>query len=112
MQVALSADKFDEDVRAYLVHPEMDCRGRLDGYRSRWNKIKVEVGNIIPNLNPSTHPDRWAEPVYIRLDRDDNLLTKTAAGHVLFKFDPDHNGKKKAALWVEHNPTPVHDDEW
>lgn len=112
MQVALSAEYFDRSVRAYLVHPQKDCRGRMDGYRTRWNKIKEEVGKIIPDLDPATFPDRWTEPVYNRLDRDNRRLVETAAGHVLFKFDPNHDGKKKATLWVEHNPTPVHDDEW
>jgi hypothetical protein len=106
------ADYDDDNIKAYLVHPNKNCYGKEDGYRSQWDKIKKEVGNIIPSLNPETFPDRWVEPIYVRLDPDDPKLDLTAAGHVLFKYDPNHNGKKKAVLWVEANPIPIHDDEW
>lgn len=112
-QVKLTAaDLDDSSIKAYLVHPEKDCKGKIDGYKTLWDDIKKEVGNIIPSLNPDTHKDRWEEPTYTRLDRDSRDLYETPAGHVLFKYDPNHKGKKKAMLWVENRAKPLYDDEW
>lgn len=117
-QAKLDPTKLDDDnIRAYLVHPDRRCgpSSYLDGYRRQWDAIKTTVGEIIPALKPSAKddptPDRWKEIIYQRQEDDDILFT-TAAGHVLFKFDPDHEGKKKAALWVEGQKEPYHDDSW
>ena len=117
IQAKLDAGKIEDDtIRAYLVHPEGSCaeddEEAIDGYRSQWDQIKEKVGDIIPSLNPDTHGNRWEEIIYVRKDREDEDLFTTAAGRVLFKFDPKHEGRKKAVLWVEDREEPYHDDEW
>ena len=104
----------DDFIKAYIVRPDRSCgrASRVDGYRKQWDQIKSTVGEVIPALDPETHPDRWKEIIYQRLDRDNNDILYTAAGHILFKFDPDDFGKKRAVLWVEHERTPYHDDAW
>ncbi|KPM40776.1 hypothetical protein AK830_g5791 [Neonectria ditissima] len=103
----------DDSVRAYIVHPERSCyANNQNAYRPKWDLIKTTVGEIIPALDPATHDDRWNEPIYQRKDRDDDALFTSSAGRVLFKYDPNHQGKKKATLWVEGREEPWHDDEW
>ena len=99
----------DEYVKAYLVHPERFFLDIQDGYRNRWDSIKQTVGQIIPAL---ADPDRWKEIVYDRLPRRSPLLRSTAAGKVLFKYDPDHEGHRRAVLWVEDRLEPYNDDTW
>jgi hypothetical protein len=94
---------------AYLVRPQSTHLGVSDGYRNRWDSIKDVVGQIVPQLKDE---ERWKDIVYDRLDPDDQQLKFGANGKVLFKFDPDHEGKRKATLWVEANYVPYHDDVW
>ncbi|PGH18849.1 hypothetical protein AJ79_00262 [Helicocarpus griseus UAMH5409] len=104
----------DQNIRGYIVRPEKSCgkKPRVNGYSHWWKLIRSTVSEIIPALDPTIYPDRWRDIVYNRRDRNDMDLINRAYGHVLFKYDPDHNGKRKAALWVEHNAVPYHDDEW
>jgi hypothetical protein len=69
------------------------------------------VAQIIPELQD---PNRWEEIVYNRQDRDDDILQRTGHGKVLFKYDPNHSGKKRAMLWAEQGSTPGERylDEW
>lgn len=117
-QNQLDASKLaDDDVQAYIVRPERTCHRRptSDGYDNRYNKLRSEVNKIIPKLGEEDGQGnlvRWREVIYNRLDRDDPRLFTTARGRVLFKFDPKHHGKKKAALWLEDQRQPIHNDEW
>lgn len=99
----------DDHVRAYLMIPTTNADEVEDAYRDKWNLMKETVNGLIPRLRED---GRWTEIRYEALDSTDPMLSETAMGKVLFKFDPDHNGMKKAALWIERNPEPWHDDEW
>ena len=88
--------------------------------------MKDTVNEFVPTINtpplpppPGTVPppgpapkNRWTEVKYDALNNGNPLLQTTARGRVLFKFDPNENGKKRAALWVEQNATPYHNDVW
>ncbi|KXH51164.1 hypothetical protein CNYM01_04494 [Colletotrichum nymphaeae SA-01] len=113
MQARLDRDEIADDyIKAYLVHPERSWRNTpaaVDGYRLQWNKIKDTVKEIIPELAPD---NKWQEVIYNRLNDDDEQLFDTALGHVVFHYSPDHEQKRKAALWVERRKEPYHDDDW
>ena len=116
----------DQYIKAYLIIPTESSNDVVDGYRNRWNQLKGTVNKFVPTINtpplplsPGTAPppgpppkDRWTEVKYDALDNTSPLLENTARGRVLFKFDPNENGKKRAALWVEQNATPYHNDIW
>lgn len=111
-QVSLKGQKHriqDSYLHAYLMIPSDNSEGYEDGYRDKWEQIKEIVNGILPDLSTG---DRWTEVKYKPLLKDSKLLENTARGRILFKYDPNHNGKKKTALWIEQNATPYHDDEW
>lgn len=112
-QISLSAlvKDFDDvgNVRAYLMVPSTTHTDDPEGYKDQWDAIQETVGNILPVLKDDT---RWQRIKYDALDGDDPRLDNTARGKILFKYDPDHEGKRKAVIWIEDNKTPVHDDEW
>lgn len=77
--------------------------------------IKQTVGQIIPPLAIAAGEDTnqfWTDIVYTRLGNTDARLDNTAAGKAIFKHDPNHEGQKKAALWVENDATDRHNDPW
>ena len=99
----------DENITAYLIIPTESSDGIANGYRSEWDQIKSKVSEFLPTLKTG---DRWKEVSYVALNKNNLLLKTTARGRVLFKFDPNEDGKKRAALWVEQNATPHHNDVW
>lgn len=99
----------DTYVRAYLMIPDTDVDENPVGYRPQWNAIKSLVNRFVPTLATG---DRWREVMYTPHGDNPDLLKNTALGRLLFKYDPDQNGKKKATLWIEREATPYHDDEW
>lgn len=110
VSLRLQVDKIaDDDVKAYLMIPSAGNNDEPDPYREKWEKIKETVNGLIPKLK---EPDRWTEIKYDALNDDDPQLQNSAKGRTLFKFDPDHNGKRKATMWVEDHREPSHDDEW
>lgn len=116
----------DQYIKAYLMIPTESNNDVVDGYRDRWTQMKDTVNEFVPTINtpplpppPGTVPppgpapkNRWTEVKYDALNNENPLLQTTARGRVLFKFDPNENGKKRAALWVEQNATPYHNDVW
>jgi hypothetical protein len=111
-QVSLKgyADKFqDPYVHAYLMIPSMTNDDIPDGYQDKWELIKQTVNSFMPNLSTG---DRWTEVTYEALPENDPELGDTAMGRILFKYDPDENDKRRAALWVERNAVPYHNDMW
>ena len=88
----------------------------LDAYKAKWVKIQSTVGEIIPALkddNPATPNPLWSQISYEAVDESQYArLDNTALGKVLFKYDPDHQGQKKAALWVGDDFTDLHNDQW
>lgn len=104
----------DPSIRAYLMIPAKTHAEVPDGYRNRWNEIKTTVGGLIPELawSPTIPNPRWAEIKYDALSNNAPELVTTARGCILFKYDPDHNQKRKSALWIEQNPVPVYSEEW
>lgn len=89
--------------------PDTDYNLNPDGYRPRGNAMKNTVNRLAPTLATG---DRWREVKYTPLRNRDPQLESTALGRVRFKYDPDHNGRRKATLWFEREATPYHDDEW
>lgn len=111
-QVSLQGQKSkieDSYVHAYLMIPSNDSNGDENGYRDKWEEIKKTVNGFVHTLSAE---NRWTEVKYDPLPKKSRLLRDTARGRILFKYDPNHNGKKKTALWIEQNATPYHDDEW
>ncbi|KAH8433389.1 uncharacterized protein LDX57_011023 [Aspergillus melleus] len=128
-QKKLKPGPFDNDhVQAYLMHPNAPADNFKpdedrqvifeEYYERRWNQIKEIVIEIIPAIG---QPGRWIDLEYKALDKDSPLLDRTARGHILFKYDPDHRytdadgteiSQRKATLWVEQNIKPKHDDTW
>ncbi|KAI7970716.1 hypothetical protein EIK77_007896 [Talaromyces pinophilus] len=111
-QVSLKnqAPKFEDSyIRAYLMIPDTDYNLNPEGYRPQWNAMKNTINRLVPTLATG---DRWREVKYTPLRNRDPQLESTALGRVLFKYDPDHNGRRKATLWFEREATPYHDDEW
>ncbi len=106
----LTASKIeDDDIKAYLIHPTTNSDGVSDGYRDQWNEIKRQVGENVPTLKDEA---RWEEVAYEAISDSVQLRSDPTIGTILFKFDPDHNGKQKAMLWVEDKATAYHNDEW
>lgn len=105
-------------LKAYLIHPTQpsdDDPATLACYVDKWARIRRTVGEILPPLkvpDGQTTSPGWTDLTYIALDHDDRLLVESPAGKVIFKYDPDHDGKKKTALWIENDPTDRHDDQW
>jgi hypothetical protein len=99
----------DNYIRAYLMIPDADANGNPDGYRPQWNAMKGTVNKFVPTLATG---DRWREVTYTPLRNKDPKLDTTAQGRLLFKYDPDQRGKRKATLWIERQAKPYHDDEW
>ncbi|KAF1985510.1 hypothetical protein K402DRAFT_454866 [Aulographum hederae CBS 113979] len=97
----------DEHIRGYLMIPSEDNDGAEDAYRNRWNEIKQVVGGMIPKLAEN---NRWTEVKYMALNEDDEDLKYKANGKVLFKYDPNTDGKRKAMLWIES--TEIDSDSW
>lgn len=107
-QVPLKASEIeDTTIRAYLMIPSETADGDANGYRKQWDEIKTTVNKLVPTLGTG---DRWEEVKYVVVENDWRTLRTTARGRVLFKYDPDQNGMKKAALWTEY--TQQHDDDW
>ena len=94
----------DDSIRAYLIIPIMTDRDVVDGYRPKWDQMKRAVEEILPSVT-----NRWRE---IRYDAVEPEKATGGKGYVLFKYDPNHNGRRKTTMWVEDNATPEHDDEW
>lgn len=110
-----------ENIKGYIIGPDKNFDfkenpGNYETYKERWARIRKTVGEIIPALkddDPVNSPNPlWTEIRYKKLLPNDRRLGTTAAGKVLFKYDPDHEGKKKAAMWVENNLADRHNDEW
>ena len=99
----------DNYIHAYLMIPDADSNDVPDNYRPQWNAMRETVNRFVPTLATG---DRWREVTYSPLQNFDPDLDSTAQGRLLFKFDPDHNGKRKATLWIERQAIPYHDDEW
>ena len=109
----------DDSIRAYLIHPTQTWEQKGDsdvGYPNQWQQIRDTVGAIIPTLQDQT---RWTDIPYVVLTGENAQLVSStyAGGKGLFKYDPAHvlpNGQTvhMAALWVEANTTPYHDDKW
>ncbi|KAF3385661.1 hypothetical protein DPV78_012376 [Talaromyces pinophilus] len=111
-QVSLKnqAPKFEDSyIRAYLMIPDTDYNLNPEGYRPQWNAMRNTINRLVPTLATG---DRWREVKYTPLHNRGPQLESTALGRVLFKYDPDHNGRRKATLWFEREATPYHDDEW
>ncbi len=102
-------DLADDHVKVYLMRPTEAWDDRVGAYQDKWDRMKEIVVELIPKV---AEDGRWQEVTYEALNNFDPLLRTSARGHTLFKFDPDHNGKKKATMWVEAEPQPYHDDEW
>lgn len=102
----------DPSVRAYLMIPNKNSDGKEDPYRNYWNQIRAKAREFVPALTDAN----IREIQYTPHPGEDELLDTTAAGKFLFKYDPDANGEadgtKRAAIWIEGNKTPVHDDTW
>jgi hypothetical protein len=109
----------DDSIRAYLVRPTQTSleAGPSDvGYPDQWQQIRDTVGDIIPALKDAS---RWKDCPYVALNNDDPRLFAPSGtnGKSVFKYDPAHklgNGQttRKAALWVEDEIVPKHDDQW
>ncbi|KAF6801132.1 hypothetical protein CSOJ01_11990 [Colletotrichum sojae] len=97
----------DDSIHAFLMIPQTGNSdvgiGPEDPYRKYWEKMKKEVGMILPRLN---NPDRWHEYKYAPAQDKEwvgafDPLEHSARGRLLFKYDPDHHGKKKTFLMAE-----------
>ncbi|KAF6804321.1 hypothetical protein CSOJ01_10290 [Colletotrichum sojae] len=104
----VARDIEDSSLRAYLMIPDMDEAANRDPYRDQWNRIKEEVGKIVPRLKDQA---LWKEVVYHPAQDDELPQGKDARGKMLVKYDPKHEeGKKKQTAWMEY--AQVHNDEW
>jgi hypothetical protein len=119
----LNADAIDDDtIVAYLMIPDTghgatDAEMVPDPYRVWWEKIKREVGRILPRLDPTLHPDKWHEYAYHPLQdeekqQDPQILRKVARSRLLYKYDPNHDGKKKVMLITESTVQTDNSWEW
>ncbi|CZR65973.1 uncharacterized protein PAC_15873 [Phialocephala subalpina] len=70
------------------------------------------AAKILEGAGPDPNDNKIKDISYDPLNNNDDALWDTAAGKVLFKYDPDHNKQKKAALWTEGDPTDRHNDQW
>lgn len=107
----------DPKIKGYLFFPSASHDENATPYaeyQAKFQRIKTAVGQIIPALqfNPAGPNPLWTDIPYNRLNADDERLGRTWNGVLLFKYDPDHEGKKKAALWAENNPIDLHNDQW
>lgn len=107
-----------DKVKGYLIYPSGSSDGEATtyaGYQEKFLEIKKTVGEIIPPLailDDGTSNPLWTDIPYDALNNDDEALGNTAAGKLIFKYDPSHVGQKKAALWVESDLTDRHNDQW
>jgi hypothetical protein len=109
-QMPLVPGQIDDDsIRAYLIRPNKSFGGTKDGYQKQWDLIKSTITSMLPRLGED---GRIQDIVYNRLAMGSDLLRISARGKVLFKYDPDDNGHKRAVLWVEQRLEPYHDDSW
>ncbi|KAF9880715.1 hypothetical protein CkaCkLH20_01757 [Colletotrichum karsti] len=111
----------DDSIQGYLMIPRtgyaVEGIGPQDPYRTYWEKLKKEVGTILPRLNPDTNPNRWHEYKYRPVEKEETTedfdpLEKTARGRLLFKYDPDHHGRKKTFLMMETELQQDASTEW
>jgi hypothetical protein len=115
---AAEFNKDDINIKAYLLVPSKafdDAPETYKAYRAKWKKIRKTVGEMIPALKEGTlkNPNPlWTEITYEPLEVESGALQFTAAGRILFKYDPDHEGKKKSLMWVEGDLNPKHEDQW
>lgn len=109
----------DEHIKAYLIVPNQTWReeGAGDtGYEDQWNEMKNMVASIIPTL---VDDGRWTKIRYTPVKNKRDLRSRYKAnGKNVFKYDSQHpvagtgNTQHKAALWVEDQTTPYHDETW
>lgn len=110
----------DNKIKGYLFFPAQQAQaGPIQNYamyQSKFQQIKQTVGQIIPALRIPTNPAEtnplWTDIQYTALENNNPLVGDSAHGVLLFKYDPDHEGKKKAALWTEDDSTDKHNDQW
>jgi len=114
----------DQYIKAYLIHPTQTWleAGAADvGYPDQWASIRSTVGTLVPTL---ADPSRWTDIPYVATSDTDILFDRTQfIGKNIFKYDPAHVVTKAtkttpavtthlAALWVEGQLQPYHDDKW
>lgn len=128
----------DESIKAFLIIPDTGDAGPgqeppLDPYRNEWNRMKAEVGKIVPRLANTADQKHWQEVTYHPVQDEERQFRKnedgtdfkdefglrectydplheTYRGRMIAKFDPDHEGKKKLAIWFETKL--IYDDNW
>ncbi|KAK8016934.1 hypothetical protein PG993_015123 [Apiospora rasikravindrae] len=127
-QVSLASNAIaidDDSLHGFLIIPKTgpgndNTQIVEDPYREWWEKIKTTVGSILPRLND---PGRWHEYKYApqqeeQIVRDEQgeaiyePIWATSSGRVLFKYDPDHNGRKKTLLYFEKERMEAANMEW
>lgn len=96
------------------TEPAANGVGLDDPYRAYWDKIKQIVASILPRLSD---PSKWSEYRYKPVQDEegvdaDSSLWNTARGRMLFKFDPDHEGKRKTLLIFETDIQKEANMEW
>ncbi|KAH7413249.1 hypothetical protein BKA64DRAFT_771278 [Cadophora sp. MPI-SDFR-AT-0126] len=111
----------DEYIKAYLIIPNQTWReaGASDtGYEDQWTEMQNMVNSIIPTLGKE---GRWTRIRYKLVTNPDDLGSRYKAnGKNIFKYDsrhPDPDSKTggtqhKAALWVEDETIPYHNETW
>lgn len=114
----------DESIRAYLMIPRTGPAepGEVavdDPYRIYWTRLKEIVGDILPRLRDQSrwseyryHPRQKEEIRYEGTPQEEDPLWLTARGKILFKYDPDHEGKKKTLLILETDMQMTGTWEW
>lgn len=109
------AGESGEHIKAYLIGPSGNEDFDPSAYAGKFDSIKRTVGDIIPALkvpDQPTAPKPWTDIRYDPKNLEDVPLWKTPDGTLLFKYDPNHAKKKKAAFWVESNRQDIHMDVW
>lgn len=117
----------DESIQAFLIIPATgqsdDDIGPPDPYRDAWERMKTQIGEIIPALADEA---RWSEYKYHPTQEEEVIkrlnpsgevetvfhpLIHTARGKVLVKYDkPRGEAKKLVKIWAERDV--LFEDEW
>ncbi|KAF4506048.1 hypothetical protein G6O67_006170 [Ophiocordyceps sinensis] len=127
----------DDTIKAYLMVPdtgpsEEGEEAKPEPYKEHWRRMQEKIGEIIPKLSNIDDANRWQVVTYYPVQDEERSfeydrygryvledgkpkctydpLDDTTRGRMLCKYDPDHNGKKKIALWIENRQ--YHDDSW
>lgn len=117
-----------DNIKAFLMVPDEGPGGEEHPYADAWAHMQAEIGMIIPRLQDTNDINRWQVVPYhpvqdeerefdeVKTDANGDPwinydpLDDTFRGRMLIKYDPDHEGQRKLAVWIEN--TQYYNNMW